>query len=693
MKNFGKLVVGGLMFASLGITTSCVDDEVSEEVKAIYQNQAAFLAAQTSLVQAEADLEAAKVTFQQLLNQAQEAQNAADAAQNALAVLNAENALELAREEHLKALLQLKLEVQATKSEEAEKYLGKYLAETGIIIGLESDVATQKRDLAKLNAAVLDGVFDKDEAIALKNIEIAQLESKLAEDESKLALLQAVLSEPASVGAQVIAIQKEIDELKAANKERNSRINEITSTELPEFGDNVTAYQQAKTDVEAEKRAIQASEVALADANKALMEATTELNVLTGGATISYEQALLNKTNAETTKEEKEEAFNEVSSLAADYSDLINEIATVSARITQNNVLITDIESNLSVLEADYNVKKSLFDANPSGKTVSDIGADEKAGNPNDNSTVTYRLVLNANSNPISYGNPAYFSAADLPPAAIITATPTSGRYFNVEADDVVVTNSVAFDNAQAALVNAQTDLSNAKANLAKDETELTELREKEAEFDTTLTTQVENARSERDAAVTAFELAGNIVTQLEAITALENTIITSERNLEEAKQKLQTAESEVTRLSALVNDTMLAEYVALLDRIDTLTLEVDLDQKVISDLQGDIAYFEGLQLELEASNYSGSDYEERMEQIANEIKDQEVTIVATTKNIASAKNELQNLEQDKVNLEETRVADIADLEALIQKTEAEITQRKVLAEQFKSLMEEALAS
>ncbi len=693
MKNFGKLVVGGLMVASLGLTTSCVDDEVSEEVKAIYQNQAAFIAAQTSLIKAEADLEAARAVFQQLLNQAQEAQNAAAAAQNALAILNAENALELAREEHLKALLQLKLEVQATKSEEAEKYLGKYLAETGIIIGLESDVETQKRDLAKLNAAVLDGVFDKEEAIALKNIEIAQLESKLTEDESRLTLLKAVLSEPASVGAQVIAIQKQIDELKATNKERNARITEITNTELPEFGDNVVAYQDAKTDVEAEKRAIQTSEVALAEANEALTEATTELNVLTGGTTISYEQALLNKTNAETTKDEKEETYNEISSLAADYSDLINEIATVSAEITQNNVLIADIESNLAVLEADYTAKKSIFDANPSGKTVSDIGADDKAGNPNDNSPVTYRLVLNANSNPISYGNPAYFSAADLPPAAIVTPTVTSGRYFNIEADDVVVSNAVAFNTAQAALVNAQTALSNAKSDLAENEAELVELKEKEAAFDTTLTTQVENARSERDAAIAAFELAGNIVTKLEGITSLENAIVTSEKNLEEAKQKLQKAESEVTRLSALVNDTMLAEYVALLDRIDALSLEVSLDQKTMADLQGDIAYFEGLELELEASNYTGADYKERMEKIAEEIKDQEVTIIATTKSIAAAKNDLGNLEQDKVNLEDTRTADVAELEALIEKTEAEITQRRVLAEQFKNLMEEALAS
>ncbi|SNR17214.1 coiled-coil domain-containing protein [Tenacibaculum jejuense] len=685
MKNFRKLALGGLVLASIGFT-SCVDDEISEEVKVIYQNQAAFLAAQTSLIQAEADLEAAKVAHQLLLNEAQEAQNA-------LAILNAENALELAKEEHLKALLQLKLEVQATKSQEAEKYLGKYLVEMGTVISLESDLEGQKRDLAALKATVIDGVFDKDEAIELKNIDIAALENQLTKDQEKLAQLKAVLSEPTSIGAQVIAIQKQIDDLKAENKERNARITEIRTTELAEFGDNVADYQQAKLDVEAEKKTIQTNETALENANTDLSDAQDELNDLTGGVTITFNQAVINRANAEKLKDEKEEAYNEIATLAADYSALINEIATVSASITQNKETIETIENDLAVLEADYNAKKAIFDANPSGKTVSDVGPDDKAGNHNDNSAVTYRLVLNANSNPISYGNPAYFSAADLPPGAIITPTPTSGRYFNIEADDTVESNEVAFNRAQSAFVNAQVALSNAKSELSEKEAELVELKEKQDTFDTTITTQVENAKSERDAAVKAFDLANDVVMQLELITTIENSILDLRKNLEEAKQNLKTAENELTRLAALVDDTKLNEYTALLDTIDALGLEVNLNQKVIADLQGDIAYFEGLELELEASAYSGSDYEERMEKIEDEIKAQETAVLELQKDIAKAKNDLEDIKQDKVNLEEKRVADIAELEALIEKTEAEIEQRKELAESFKKLMEEALAS
>ncbi len=692
MNKFGKLVLGGLICTSFGLT-SCVNDEISDEVKAIYENQAAFLAAQTSLIQAEASLEDAKVAYQLLLNKSQEAKNAAEAAQNALAVLNAENALELAKEEHLKALLQLKLEVEATKSQEAEKYLGKFLTETGSIIALEADLESQKRDLASLKAAVIDGVFDKEEALELKNLEIAELESQLIDDEAKLEKLKAVVSEPTSIGAQVIALQKQIDDLKAANKERNARINEIQTTELAALGDNISDYQQAKLDVQTEKNAVQANEIALNQANEDLTEAQNELNELTGGTTITFDQAIQNKRDAEVLKDEKEAIYNDVLTLASDYNEVIDEIASISEQIEQTKTSIFNSERALSFLQSNYDEKKAIFDANPSGITITGAGADGIAGNHDDNSSFTYRLVLNTNSNPISYGNLVYFNSASLPAGARISSVPINGRYFNVEADDITITNSQALKGAQVSLVNTQSSLSNLKAKLIEDEAKLVELQEKATEFDTTLNTQLETARAERDNAINALNLASDIVAQIEAITSLENSVLDTEKRFEEAKQKLNNVEKELTRLETLVDDEKLAEHIALLDRIDELNLEISLDQKTIANLQGDIAYFEGLELELEASNYSGSDYEERMEKIANEIKAQEASILETEKNIAKAKNDLENISQDKLNLEEERVAEIAEIEALIEKTETEIAQRKTLAESFKKLMEDALAS
>lgn len=684
MTNFKQLTIGVLMLGTLGVT-SCVDDEISSEVKAIYQGQAAFLSAQSNLKQAEADLKAADAAYQLLINEAKEAQNE-------LEILQAQNALELAREEHIKALLQLKLDVEATKSAEAEKYLGQYLGEKGKVMTLKSSVSSLNADLLRLNATVADGIFDTEEAIELEEINIAQYENQLVEDEFILGLLKAVESDPASVGNQVIEIQKQIDALKAENKEKNARVTEISTTELPEFGNDLLDYQNIKTEVQGLKNSVQSQEVDLSELNDQLAEVQEELAQLTGGTAITYEQALINKNNAEATKDEKQDIFDTVSMLAAEYSDLINDIAAVDAQIKQKETTISNIEDDLIILESEFDLRKSIFDNDPSGKTVDDDGADGKAGNANDNSAVTYHLVLDATADPISYEAQAYFSSADLPVGAVIGAVPTDGEYFDVEADDTVVYNEDAFNAAQSAFINAQVALSDEKSDLADYEANLVELKEKQAAFDTTLSTQVENARIEKEEADAAYSLASDIVSLLESIIPIENDILNTKTSLEIDKQRLVDSESELNRLADLVDNATFAAYSALLAQVFQLQQAVAINEDMINDLEGDIIYFEGLELELEASNYDGSDYEERMERIAEEIKDQEVAILATKKNIASAKNKLEELKQDKVDLEETRLTDIAEIEARIELLETEISQREQLAQNYLALMNDALS-
>ncbi|GAA3611403.1 hypothetical protein Q4Q39_05075 [Flavivirga amylovorans] len=685
MTNFKQLTIGVLMLGTLGVT-SCVDDEISSEVKAIYQGQAAFLSAQSNLKQAEADLKAADAAYQLLINIAKEAQNE-------LEILEAQNALEIAREEHIKALLQLKLDVEATKSSEAEKYLGQYLSEKGNIMTLKSSISSLNADLLRLNATVADGIFDTEEAIELEEINIAQYENQLVEDEFILGLLKAVESDPASVGNQVIEIQKQIDALKAENKEKNARVTEISTTELPKFGGDLSDYQNIKTEVQGLKNSVQSWEVYLSEFNDQLAEVQEELGQLTGGTAITYEQALVNRDNAEATKDEKQDVFDTVSMLASEYSDLINDIAAVDAQIKQKETSISSIENSLEDLKSEFDTRKSIFDNDPSGKTVDDKGADGKAGNPNDNFPSTYHLVLDATADPISYEAQAYFTMADLPVGAVIGAVPTDGEYFDVEADDTaIVYNEDAFNAAQSAFINAQVALSNEKSALADYEAELVELKEKQATFDTTLSTQLENARREKEEADAAYDLASDIVSLLESIIPIENDILDTKTSLEVYKLRLADSERELNRLADLVDDATFAEYSALLAQVFQLEQEVAINEDMINDLEGDIIYFEGLELELEASNYAGSDYEERLERIAEEIKDQEVAILETKKNITSAKNKLEELKQDKVDLEETRLTDIAEIEARIELLESEISQREQLAENYLALMNDALS-
>lgn len=709
MRNFTRMALGALTVATLGLS-SCVDDQISSEVKAIYDNQASYIGAQAELKKAEADLKNAQVAYQALVNANKESQNAADAANHALQIENAKNALQVAQQNHIRKLLDLKKQLQDTKDGQVNSYLGKYMAELSEVIDNRSEIAThtqsienKQRELALLKASVDGNAFNYDESVKLKELEIPALESALAKDQAKLKMLEEVLSKPTSIGAQVIAIQKQIDDLKAERDNRSARIDEITNTELPVYGDDLSDYQTARTDLEAKKQATEGADVALVAANKAVTDANAELTELLGGAAApTYEAALDAKTAAKAVKKEKNDAYAAISSLAADYSALINDIATIDAQIVTAQTNISNINTNLSTLEGEYNLRKSIFDGNPSGKTVTNAGADDKAGNPNDTSTVTYYACTNAAADPITYAATAYYSASDIPLGGTITAgaTPVTGEYFNVEADDTVQTNQSLFDAAQSAFVGAQVLLSNAQADLTQKQAELAELKAKQAEYDGTLGAKVAAARTASDEADAAYTLASDTVSKLEAITAAENAVLDAEKAVADAKQEEAEAQSEVTRLGALIDSTKLDKYEELKDQIDDLTLKNKLAQKEIDDLEGDITYFGAIKLELEASNYSGADYEERMEKIAEKIKDQKEIILDDQKAIANAKNELEDLKQKRLNVDTNRAslvkrkeAEIAELKARIERLEADIVEHEKLAARYKTLLDEAMSA
>ncbi|MFZ3565252.1 hypothetical protein [Tenacibaculum finnmarkense] len=704
MKNFGKFTLAVLLAGTLGLTTSCVKEEMSSEVEAIYKGHAELLAARKTLKTAELEMAKAKLALALLEVKSKENSNAAELAQNELAIAAAQNALELANQKHITALATLKAQVEDIKSEAVRDYLGKFFAEKGLIISAEAKLAKQNRQLVKLKADVVD-VFNQDNAIKGYELDVLELESDLLKETDKLALLEAVLSDPTTIGAQVLEIQKAIDALKATNKEKTARIKEINETELSAFGDysdNLNDYQNEKYLLNSYKRQIEAANVNIADTKESLTETQEELTELTGGTAVTYEVALSNKTAAKALYDQTREAYQEAQGFSSNYSDLINNIANKKSYIASYKTTIESLKNSITSLEAEYKAAKLKFDANPSDVVITSNGYDGKAGIANDSSSDTYYKVISNDNNEVVFGTTAYTSYSEVVNnGGVVTDyynDPTVGEFFNVERDDQTKTNTEVFNEAQQALAGAETNLSNNESWLTTAESEVAEYELELAEFDATaLSGNLATARTAYDKARKDYYTARDVVTSLEAVISLENNILSAENQLTQAQQNVVKCNTEITRLEALIDTTKLAEYQALKDKVTALQLEVTVNKEKMDNLQGDIVYFNGLELELEANEYSGDDYDARMEQITAKIKAQKAAILTTTEAIAKAKYDIEQLKTGKedsiTSLQNTRAEEIADLEEDIAVLEVKIEELQKSAEMYKALMESALSA
>ncbi|MBE7634662.1 hypothetical protein F7642_10010 [Tenacibaculum finnmarkense genomovar ulcerans] len=700
MKNFGKFTLAVLLAGTLGLTTSCVKEEMSSEVEAIYKGHAELLAARKTLKTAELEMAKAKLALALLEVKSKENSNAAELAQNELAIATAQNALELANQKHITALATLKAQVEDIKSEAVRDYLGKFFAEKGLIISAEAKLAKQNRQLVKLKADVVD-VFNQDNAIKGYELDVLELESDLLKETDKLALLEAVLSDPTTIGAQVLEIQKAIDALKATNKEKTARIKEINETELSAFGDysdNLNDYQNEKYLLNSYKRQIEAANVNIADTKESLTETQEELTELTGGTAVTYEVALSNKTAAKALYDQTREAYQEAQGFSSNYSDLINNIANKKSNIASYKTTIESLKNSITSLEAEYKAAKLKFDATPSDVVITSNGYDGKAGIANDSSSDTYYKVISNDNNEVVFGTTAYTSYQDVVNnGGVVTDyynDPTVGEFFNVERDDQTKTNTEVFNEAQQALANAETNLSDYESSLNSSELSLAEDELKLAEFDATaLSGNLATARTANDKARKDYYTARDVVTSLEAVISLENNILSAENQLTQAQQNVVKCNTEITRLEALIDTTKLAEYQALKDKVTALQLEVTVNKEKMDNLQGDIVYFNGLELELEANEYSGDDYDDRMEQIKGQIKTQKVAVLEVTDKIEVIKHRIEQIKKGKTDLTDQRAEDIASLEEGIAVLEVKIEKLKKSAEMYKALMESALSA
>ena len=728
MRNFNKFTLGVLLAGTIGFT-SCVEEEVSKEVSAIYQGHASLLNAQANEKQAQADYKAAQTAYQAAQTAYQEAQNAyqalvnadkaaqneADAAQyeaqiaqaaaaKAAAEAQAEatrRAMEEANEEHLLELMRLKKEMQDLKDAAVSEYTSDYMMYMGNVKAYETDLIYENVRLADLVFDLANYTSISDDAdIERIEFDIVALEKGLMMNEERLALLEAVLSDPTSTGAQVLAAQQQKDALKAENEEKQLKIDNIADT-MSNYGNDLFNYNSALGNLESNEGNLayyNTQEIVLA---KQLTDSQDLLDELTEGTPITHAEAVADASaknlayqEANTSYNEKANAYNDAQTLGTQYNTLITSIANYTGAVESIEISMAANTASLVGLQADYDAAKAAFDLDPTGKTVTNPGADGKAGNANDNSGVSYYEVTGVA--PYTFGAILYTSFGDLPNGAVVGNN--VGEYRNVESDDTTNTNRNIFTAAQTALTNMNALLANQASTLASYNDTLDELQDEADEFDTNIAAQIATARAELDAAteartlaLEARTLANEVLNAVDAISNVEEAILYNKEEVARFTRLVEEAKARVASLGLLVDDTMLAQYNADLKEMSVLNAERQANFNAINKLDAEIVYLSGLELGLDSSDFSGADYEARMERVAARIVDEKHEIVDMQEYIADAKQDIENIKQGIVDDKEVMEADIAELEIEIARIESEIERYTTLADRAKALMEEAL--
>jgi len=228
------------MFAAVVGFSSCVKNEVSDEVKAIRQ-------AQVTKLNADAAFMAAKVIGQNLENTAKEITNSYNTAMNAILIAQGEiateeaqvvletnlSALEVALAEAQADLLRAQID-QATQQDLYAEYLangnfktlsGAYflayttaMGEMNTLYGTRLTIANSiAADELLLSSVKASGVDNKNYLLEKAIKDLADAETSLESKKSDLEAYQAILADPASIQSQLVAAENTADEMKAAN--------------------------------------------------------------------------------------------------------------------------------------------------------------------------------------------------------------------------------------------------------------------------------------------------------------------------------------------------------------------------------------------------------------------------------------------------------------------------------------------
>lgn len=426
----------------VGCFTSCLENEIPEEVTAIYEQQSNVLAAQAMMIQAQADeksadaalvrasvdLKNAQVEAQLIANAMASAQNVIDLAtkqaQLEQLVADALQAAEMAKIELLAAqaaldvtLAQLADQIRALNDANLAIYFKMYTAYLGTLNGIQSSIIDKQIDKLQLTANINVGVISEENALAVLTLELTETKAKIAILETDKIELTASIAAGTSVGdnnarlealeAELLVLMSKSSELYIARTEKENEVRDaqnafnILNVNIKGLDDE---HKRAVVDFNAATQLVVAKNLE-AKANSKLIVKTDSL----------VERYDADKKALTTASEEAKIAVKETAaaSVAATRTDFVTDsiftveknaltelkvaeaIADTELNKAANNYTnklkmnsgkanVTAAKTVLTRAETEFNEATDIYNAKPNGRTYVDGGRDKILGDHSD---------------------------------------------------------------------------------------------------------------------------------------------------------------------------------------------------------------------------------------------------------------------------------------------------------------------
>ena len=485
--------------------TSCIDNEVSPLVEAIYEGQADLIAAQAAVQNAEAALRTAQANAAQAQADYTDAQTAqvealtdgiiADnahqaalreqelrllVAQTNLGVSEAENALAIAEEEFKIEMAELMAELEEAGVQLAIEYAYKYRNAMYAANNILSEKLQADEDLADAQLMLVDAEdMTYEYHLAQLQNEVTMYTAQVAYITDWLALLNADATDPLSVmetlKVQIADLEAQEDAIDILAQEQYNKVMAIydqadnRDDALYRIMDSLDEHNDAveeKNDREEWIATAQENIVTYQTAIDDYDTVTADLQAIVDAAQIAYDAAVAAEAIAEAASDaadtEASEKLAELNQIIADianlYANLQTAIDTLAALEAGEAPLLADkaaadaallaAQGAEAIVQARYDLRKANFEANPAGITWLD-GTDTPpmfetplVGDHNDALATSYVEVLTWDNNGVDDNTPATWN------------TVTSATYPADGGGQTYVVYSGAITDAQAVDAN-----------------------------------------------------------------------------------------------------------------------------------------------------------------------------------------------------------------------------------------------
>lgn len=382
MKHLKKLSVVLMMTTLFSVSfTSCIDNEVSPLVEAIYEAQADLIAAQAGVQNAEAALLLAQANAEEALaalRESQAAQNLAAAAAteaqteanvamwaeqtraliaaNASAEANAQLQLELAQAQFDQTLAGIIAAMEAAGAQQAANYALQYGSAINYVNSLSASKLTLEKSLADKMLMMTLGEISPGIYLEQLEMDLANLIASGTAAQQTITELEAYLANPANEEAQILAMQAQREALLEANGDINVEIAGLQNT-IQDINNQMAANNDLMT-LYNNKKSYRNTQVGLRDAKIAQNTALTSANTAAQLAITNYPSVTTTLTQA------KADAITAQTTAGTNVTNAIAALGTslgtptyLNSAITPANTLYKELwNAQLAFYKADNNL-------------------------------------------------------------------------------------------------------------------------------------------------------------------------------------------------------------------------------------------------------------------------------------------------------------------------------------------------